>query len=209
MATTCAQSAPDVLRYERAAYQNGFVCVAGVDEAGRGPLAGPVVAAAVVLPRRFINPGIRDSKKLTPKRRAHIYDAIQDIAVAMGVGRVDPEEIDRINILQASLLAMSLAVSKIAPLPDFLLIDGQFPIPLDLPQETIIKGDVLSVSISAASIVAKVTRDRLMEEYSNIYPQYGFERHKGYGTRFHQEAIKQHGCCPIHRRTFRGVREFI
>lgn len=209
MAAKGSQGSPDTRAYERTAYENGFTHVAGIDEAGRGPLAGPVVAAAVILPRRFENPGFLDSKKLTPKRRFDLYADIYRLAVSVGVGIVDAVEIDRINILQAALLAMAVATRNLHPLPDYLLVDGNFPIPMDIPQEPIPQGDALSISISAASIVAKVTRDRLMARYNDDYPEYGFSRHKGYGTQAHREAIQQYGCCPIHRRTFKGVKEFI
>lgn len=206
MAATGSHRFSDTRVYERKLYQKGFVRLAGIDEAGRGPLAGPVVAAAVILPQRFRNPGIRDSKQLTPARRLELYARIYRLSVSVGVGIVDAMEIDRINILQASLLAMSMAVRNLNPPPDYLLVDGNFPMPLNLPQRPIPHGDALSISISAASIVAKVTRDRLMERYNEDYPQYGFAGHKGYATRVHREAIRRHGCCPIHRRTFHGVK---
>ena len=209
MAAKSVRRLPDTRAYERKLYENGFARIAGIDEAGRGPLAGPVVAAAVILPRRFRNPGLFDSKKLTPKRRADLYADIYRLADAVGVGIVDAVEIDRVNILQAALLAMSMATRNLRPLPDYLLVDGNFPIPMDLPQDPIPHGDALSLSISAASIIAKVTRDRLMERYNDDYPQYGFAKHKGYGTQVHREAIRRNGCCPIHRRSFRGVKEFI
>jgi ribonuclease HII len=197
----------DPLQHERAAWQLGYRLVAGIDEAGRGPLAGPVVAAAVVLPIPFPVTGIDDSKKLTPRRRADLFEKILAHAVAVGVGRVDPSLIDRINILRASLLAMEKAVADLAVQPDYLLIDGTFPIEMPLPQASLPKGDARSLSIAAASIVAKVTRDRIMDAYHDAYPQYGFSRHKGYPTRAHREAIRAFGCCPIHRRSFRGVKE--
>ncbi len=209
MAGEDARRTPDTRAYERTAYQNGFVRIAGIDEAGRGPLAGPVVAAAVILPRRFKDPGILDSKQLTPARRLNLYADIYRLANAVGVGIVDAVEIDRINILRAALLAMSMAARNLHPLPDYLLVDGNTPISMDLPQQSIPRGDTLSLSISAASIVAKVTRDRMMERYNDDYPQYGFSRHKGYGTRLHREAIRRYGCCPLHRRSFRGVKEFV
>lgn len=209
MAETRTKRLPDTRIYERKAHQKGFIRIAGIDEVGRGPLAGPVVAAAVILPRRFKNPGILDSKQLTPDRRLDLYTRIYRLAVSVGVGIVDAAEIDRINILQASLLAMSMATRNLQPAPDYALVDGKFPMPLGLPQRLIPHGDALSISISAASIVAKVTRDRLMERYNDDYPQYGFASHKGYATRVHRQAILQHGCCPIHRRSFHGVREVI
>ncbi len=199
----------DLWHYERSAALAGCRRIAGIDEAGRGPLAGPVVAAAVILPEGFSESGITDSKKLTEARRTRGYDIIYRHAVAVGIGIVDALEIDRINILQASLAAMAMAVENLVPAPDHLLIDGSFRIRATLPphrQQAIPKGDALSVSIGAASIVAKVTRDRMMSVYDRYYPQFGFARHKGYPTRDHREAIKAFGCCPIHRRTFAGVK---
>ena len=199
----------DLWFYEHRAARSGGRHIAGVDEAGRGPLAGPVVAAAVILPPDFCGPRINDSKKLTPARRERLYDVIYQHALTVGIGIVDAAEIDRINILQASLQAMTMAVRNLAPRPDYLLIDGTFPIFLDLPQQPIPKGDALSISIAAASIIAKVTRDRLMDTYHIYYPCFGFSRHKGYPTQDHRQAIRAFGCSPIHRRTFRGVREHL
>ncbi len=200
--------------FEERAARDGFVRVAGIDEAGRGPLAGPVVAAAVILPdgrglERFDCRGIADSKKLTAERREALYPRIHEMAVAVAVGVVEAGEIDRINVLRATLLAMRLAVEKIAPPPDCLLIDGNARAPIAIPQQTIVGGDGLCLSIAAASIIAKVTRDRLMLRHHEDYPLYGFSMNKGYPTQAHRDAIRRHGCCPIHRRTFRGVREFI
>jgi len=200
---------PDLWLFENKAFQKGFSRIAGIDEAGRGPLAGPVVSAAVIIPISLQIPGISDSKKLTPKKRNCLYEKIYDLAISVGIGIVDPFEIDRINILQAALLSMAMAVENLAPQPDCLLIDGIFLISSALPQEAIPKGDALSVSIAAASIVAKVTRDRLMERYHQDYPQFGFSKHKGYPTKAHKEAIRKFGCCPIHRRSFRGVKEYL
>ena len=190
--------------YEDQALTRGYRHIAGVDEAGRGPLAGPVVAAAVILPRGLSDLGLDDSKKLSPGRRRKLYTAIYEVAVAVGIGIVDPLEIDRINILKAALGGMAMAVANLCPAPDLLLVDGPFPVP-DVPmnQRPIIKGDSLSASIAAASIVAKVTRDRLMARYDQEYPQFGFAAHKGYPTRAHRMAIAAHGPCPIHRRSFR------
>jgi ribonuclease HII len=199
----------DLRVFEKEAAGKGCRDIAGIDEAGRGPLAGPVVSAAVILPKNFSVADVVDSKKLTVKKRARLYEEIYTHAVSVGVGIVDPVEIDRINILQASLLAMSIAAQNLRPQPECLLIDGTFSISSDLPQRPIVKGDALSVSIAAASIVAKVTRDRLMEEYHNYYPQFGFFQHKGYPTRAHKEAIRKFGYCPIHRQTFRGVKEYL
>lgn len=194
--------------YEKMARADGHLTIAGIDEAGRGPLAGPVVAAAVILPERFPSAEVTDSKQLSPVQRDRLYEVIYTHALAVGIGIVDALEIDRINILRASLAAMAMAAVNLEPAPDCLLIDGNFPIPLPLAQKTIVAGDSLSLSIAAASIVAKVTRDRLMGRYDQDYPQYGFAGHKGYATQAHREAICRHGCCPIHRRSFKGVKEF-
>ena len=199
----------DLWYFEKEAAQKGCKEIAGIDEAGRGPLAGPVVSAAVILPTAFHVPGVTDSKKLSPKKRERLFDEIYAHAVSVGIGIVDPVEIDRINILQASLLAMAIAVENLAPQPDHLLIDGTFPIPSDLSQQPIPKGDALSISIAAASIIAKVSRDRLMQKYHHYYPQFDFPKHKGYPTRAHKEAIRKFGYCPIHRRSFKGVKEYV
>ncbi len=198
----------DLWAFETQAREKGFEIIAGIDEAGRGPLAGPVVSAAVILPAGIDLPGIDDSKKLTPARRSRLYDQLYVQARAIGIGVVDTVEIDRINILQASLRAMAMAVANLRPRPDHLLVDGPFPIASEVSQQAIKRGDSLSVSIAAASIVAKVTRDRLMTQVDGIFPEYGFSRHKGYPTRAHREAIATHGCCLIHRRSFKGVKEF-
>jgi len=199
----------DLWVFEKEAVRKGYKDIAGIDEAGRGPLAGPVVSAAVILPITFHDPDVTDSKKLSPKKREQLYDIIYTQAVSVGIGIVDPVEIDRINILQASLLAMAMAVKNLDPRPDYLLIDGIFRISSDLPQQTIAKGDALSISIAAASIIAKVSRDRLMQKYHHYYPQFDFPKHKGYPTRAHKEAIRRFGYCPIHRRSFKGVKEYI
>jgi ribonuclease HII len=211
--------ASDLWSYEKQARQNGSLRIAGLDEAGRGPLAGPVVAAAVVVPPSFSVEGVIDSKKLSEKKRSLFYDKIFSHADGVGVGIVDEKEIDRLNILRASLLAMARAVADLPADPDHLLIDGTFQIPedqilenqipADVPQTAIPKGDAKSISIAAASIIAKVTRDRLMMQYHREYPEYGFDRHKGYPTRAHREAIKQHGISAIHRRSFKGVKEHL
>jgi ribonuclease HII len=200
---------PDLWLFEKKAFQKGFSRIAGIDEAGRGPLAGPVVSAAVIIPISLQIPGISDSKKLSPQKRDYLYEKIYDFSVSVGIGIVDPLEIDRINILQAALLSMAMAVENLAPQPDCLLIDGTFLISSTLPQEAIPKGDALSASIAAASIVAKVTRDRLMERYHQDYPQFEFSKHKGYPTKAHKQAIQKFGCCLIHRRTFKGVKEYL
>jgi len=195
-----------MLNFEENAFRKGYSAIAGVDEAGRGPLAGPVVSAAVILPKNFPVSGIADSKKLTPKKREYLYDRIYEHAVSVGIGIVDAPEIDRINILRAALLSMSFAVQNLSPQPDYLLIDGAFEIPSDIPQQPLIHGDSLSLSVAAASVIAKVSRDRLMARYDSDYPQFGFAVHKGYPTRAHKEAIRQFGWCPIHRLTFKGVK---
>ncbi len=199
----------DLWFFEKEATQKGFKDIAGIDEAGRGPLAGPVVSAAVILPRDFPETGITDSKKLTPVKRYRLYNQIYTYAISIGIGIVDAIEIDRINILQASLLSMAMAVDNLNPKPDCLLIDGTFSIPSKLPQKPIAKGDSLSISIAAASIIAKVTRDRLMESYHFYYPQFDFPKHKGYPTKAHKQAIRTFGSCPIHRQTFKGVKEYL
>lgn len=177
-----------------------YIC--GIDEAGRGPLAGPVAAAAVILPKDCEILYLNDSKKLSPKRREELYDEILEKAVAAGSGLAEASRIDEINILQATYEAMRLAVGKLGIVPEVLLNDAVTIPGLDLEQVPIIKGDARSVSIAAASILAKVTRDRLMTEYDSMYPQYGFAEHKGYGTAAHIEALKTYGPCPIHRNTF-------
>lgn len=188
--------------YENQAMQQGFSRIAGMDEAGRGPLAGPVVAAAVILDPEKPVYGVDDSKKLSPKRRAALKMEIEEKALAIGVGIVDVETIDRINILEATRLAMKKAVAALDPVPDLLLIDAVKISDLTIPQEAIIKGDALSVSIAAASIIAKETRDEMLRAYDALYPEYGFASHKGYGTKQHMEAIRTLGPLPIHRRTF-------
>jgi ribonuclease HII len=196
----------DLWAHEKKAFAKGFSAVAGVDEAGRGPLAGPVVSAAVILPTYFPVAGVTDSKKLSASKRDRLYKKIYQHAVSVGIGIIDPAEIDRINILRAALLSMVIAVENLDPLPDYVLVDGTYQIASHLPQRSIVKGDELSISIAAASIVAKVTRDRLMERYDLDYPQFGFAKHKGYPTQAHKEAIKKFGSCPIHRLSFRGVK---
>ena len=185
--------------------QPGCRYVAGVDEAGRGPLAGPVVAAAVILPEDWTYPGIRDSKKVSAKKRDQLFTVIKDNAIAWNWALVESEDIDRINILQASLLAMKKAVESLDPEPDYILVDGSYNIPSKIPQTAIIKGDERVLSISAASIMAKVIRDSIMVKYHTIYPHYDFAAHKGYGTRQHIEALKTYGSCAIHRKTFKRV----
>jgi ribonuclease HII len=200
-----AVGAANLWRFEKALIETGYARVAGVDEAGRGPLAGPVVAAAVILPPAFPVAGVNDSKQLTALQREQLYALLYADAVAIGIGVVDVVEIERINILQAARMAMAMAVANLMPQPHFLLIDGPFGIPVELPQLPIVNGDARSISVAAASIVAKVTRDRLMHRYHIDYPQFGFDRHKGYATAAHKAAIGCHGPCLIHRRTFKGV----
>ncbi len=199
-----------MLEYEQRLWHEGIDRIAGIDEAGRGPLAGPVVAAAVIFPSSVWLPDVDDSKKLTPRRRESLFPVIQDCALDVAVGRVDEKEIDRINILQATRLAMRMALGRLKERPQHLLIDGRGLPEKFFPQTAIIGGDRLSVSIAAASIIAKVTRDRIMIECDRLYPQYGFAQHKGYGTRQHIEAIGKYGLCPIHRRSFhlKGNRDF-
>ena len=194
--------------FEKQALQTGYRSVAGIDEAGRGPLAGPVVSAAVILSLDFAVPGINDSKKLTPRKRDLFFDIIMEQALAVSTGIATVEEIDTINILQASLLSMVRAANALSLEPDFLLIDGKFTIDSPVPQQAIIKGDARSISIAAASIIAKVTRDRIMKTLHDQYPQYGFDRHKGYPTALHKTAVMNFGPCPVHRKTFKGVKEF-
>ena len=189
--------------FERKARGCGYRIIAGIDEAGRGPLAGPVVAAAVILPPGYKHPEITDSKKLSPRRRERLYGIIQRDAVSIGIGVVEAPVIDAVNILQATLAAMKDAVLELSPSPDYLLIDGLNRIDLAIHQETIIRGDSLSLSVASASIVAKVSRDWLMEMYHRQFPQYNFLRNKGYGTREHREAILKFGRSKIHRRSFR------
>ena len=193
----------EIQQFEQALRQQGYQRIAGIDEAGRGALAGPVVAAAVILPINCQISGVTDSKQLTPKKRAELFDEIHRIAVAVGVGRVDNEEIDRINILQATMGAMAQAIAQITPAPDYVLVDGTHLPEIPLSAKAIPKGDTLVQSIAAASIIAKVTRDRLMIEFNETYPGYGFQSHKGYGTLLHRQAIAQLGPCPIHRRSFK------
>jgi len=196
--------------FEDKAALKGYKYIAGVDEAGRGPLAGPVVSAAVILPRSFSCPGLTDSKQLTPLQRERFYFVIMEQAVGAATAIATPEEIDTINILQASLLSMKRAVDTLLLPPDYLLVDGIFTIKSDgMIQEAIVHGDARSISIAAASVLAKVTRDIMMCKFHLQYPCYGFNRHKGYPTRVHKESIATHGPSPIHRKTFKGVREFI
>lgn len=192
----------ELWNYEHACYDEGYDLVCGVDEAGRGPLAGPVCAAAVILPRDLQIEGLNDSKKLTDKRRRALFDVITAQAVSYGIAFASEQEIDEINILQATFLAMRRALDQLSMRPAIVLIDGNRETDFGLPVRTIVKGDSLSANIAAASVLAKVTRDDFMLEQAQRYPQYGFDVHKGYGTRAHYEALRQHGPCPIHRRSF-------
>ena len=188
--------------FEHQAQEQGFNVVCGVDEAGRGPLAGPVCAAAVILPDGLVIDGLDDSKKLTEKKRDMLYDVICEEAIAYGIAFASVEEIEEMNILQATFLAMKRAVESLSVKPDIALVDGNQKPSLDIQARTLVKGDAKSPSIAAASILAKVTRDRLMTEIAEQYPQYEFPKHKGYGTKLHYEKIMEHGISPVHRRSF-------
>jgi ribonuclease HII len=194
-----------MLVYDTALYEKGYGSIAGVDEAGRGPLAGPVVAAAVILPRNIQITGVNDSKKISESRREQLFGEIHRISIGCGVGILSEEIIDRINILRASLYAMKLAILQLPVKPDFVLVDGIYLPDVNLSMEAIPHGDSLSQSIAAASIIAKVTRDRIMCELDNIYPHYGFARNKGYPTADHLKALDKFGPCKIHRRSYAPV----
>jgi len=196
----CRLGGPD-----REAHGQGYLRVCGVDEAGRGPLAGPVVAAAVVFAPGIEIPGLDDSKRLSPAARARLEPIIREVAVGSALGIASAAEIDALNILQASLLAMRRAVEALSPPPDFLLVDGNRPMASPLPQCTVVGGDGLSTAIAAASVLAKEHRDALMGAYADQYPGYGFEVHRGYPTAEHRDALRRLGPCPLHRRSFRGV----
>lgn len=192
----------DWLEYENAALNSGFEVVCGIDEAGRGPLAGPVYAAAVILPKGHIVEGVNDSKKISEKKRNLLFDKIIDECVCYSIGTASEQEIDEINILQATFLAMRRAVAGLEIKPDIALVDGNKKPGLDIAEQTIVKGDSKSANIAAASIIAKVSRDCYMLEMSEKYPEYQFEKHKGYGTKLHYEMIEKYGVSPIHRKTF-------
>lgn len=196
------QEQVDLWRFEHEAFSDGYELVCGVDEAGRGPLAGPVCAAAVILPPDVQIAGLNDSKKLTDKKRRELFDVITETAVCYGIAFCDETVIDEINILQATFRAMRQAIDALCVKPQLALVDGNRAADFGVPVRTIVKGDSLSASIAAASILAKVSRDRLMEEYDEKYPQYGFAVHKGYGTQRHYAALRQYGPCPIHRMSF-------
>jgi len=202
-------SAENNTHFEKRYTKKGYKAVAGVDEAGRGPLAGPVVAASVILPTDFYHDSIKDSKKLTETRRDELYTVIYDSALSVGVGIVYEREIEEINILNAALLAMKISIVELELEPDYLLIDGNKKVNTVIPQSAIVKGDSKSISIAAASIVAKVTRDRIMYQHHRTYPHYNFKNHKGYGTKEHLAAIKEYGITKIHRRTFAPIKEMI
>ncbi len=190
------------LEFEQAVIKKGYKAVCGVDEAGRGPLAGPVCAAAVILPENTIIEGVNDSKKLSEKKREALFDVIKEKAVSYSVAFADVEEIESMNILNATMLAMKRAVEGLDFKADYAMIDGNRIPDLNIPCEYIIKGDALSMSIACASILAKVSRDRLLYKYAEEYPEYGFDKHKGYGTKVHVDALKKYGPCPYHRKSF-------
>lgn len=193
----------ELSKYEKKFYNDGYRCIAGIDEAGRGPLAGPVVAAAVILPEGCLIEGVNDSKKLSEKKREKLYCEITETAISWAVGIVDNNIIDEINILNATRRAMKISIDSLKKVPDYILIDAEKKVDTgNIPYLPIIKGDALSISIAAASIIAKVTRDRIMYEYDNVFPMYGFAKHKGYGTKIHIAEIKENGLCLIHRRSF-------
>lgn len=195
----------EIKKIDESVYDEGFEYICGIDEAGRGPLAGPVVVAAVIMPKDSMIEGVNDSKKVSEKKREKLYDLIIDEAIAYGVGIVDQNEIDRINILNATKAGLTEAVRSLKVKPNMILVDALTNIDTcGIPYRSIIKGDAKSYSIAAASIIAKVTRDRIMREWDTVYPQYGFAKHKGYGTAMHIAAIKEYGLCPIHRRSFTG-----
>ena len=192
----------NLLKYERELYKNNITLIAGVDEAGRGPLVGPVVAAAVILPKNYVLEGLNDSKQLSEKKREAFFKVLQEEALSIGVGIVSAKEIDEINILEASRKAMYIALNNLDMTPEYILSDAVSLNDIDIPSRPIIHGDALSLSIAAASVIAKVTRDHMMEEYDQLFPNYEFASNKGYGSSFHIQQLKQYGPCPIHRRTF-------
>lgn len=198
----------DLLEYERDLYKKGIELIAGIDEVGRGPLCGPVVACACILPKNYHLEGLNDSKKLSEKKREELYEILIKDAISYGVGIIPPKRIDEINILEATKEAMKEAVNNLNVLPEHLLIDA-VKLEIDIPSTSIIKGDSLSASIAAASIIAKVTRDRMMIELGELYPEYGYERHKGYGTKAHIEAVKKYGVKDFYRFTFAPISDLI
>ncbi len=199
----------DLLKYEKELYDKGITLIAGVDEAGRGPLVGPVVAGAVILPKNYELEGLIDSKQLTEKKREKYYDIIMHDAIAVGVGVVDAKKIDEINILEASRLAMKLAIEDLKVKPEYVLSDAMKLNNIDIPYTDIVHGDALSLSIAAGSVIAKVTRDRMMYELDKKYPEYGFAKHKGYPTKLHLENIKKYGLLENYRFTYKPVSDLI
>lgn len=194
-------------KFEKELFANDYQLIGGVDEAGRGPLAGPVAAAVVILPQEIFIPGLNDSKKLSEKKREELFSVIQEQAIDLGVGIINSTRIDEINILNANYEAMQEAIADLEKTPDYLLVDGEEIPEIDIEQEKVVDGDARSISIAAASIIAKVTRDRMLVEYAKEYPEYGFAGHKGYGTAEHIAALKEHGPCEIHRYSFSKVKE--
>lgn len=192
----------NMLVIEESLYDEGYEYICGVDEAGRGPLCGPVVAAAVILPKHGCIEGVNDSKKISEKKREKLYDDIMNGAIAVGIGISDVDVIEKVNILNATKIAMKKAIESLSIKPDYVLIDGNQKIDIDILQETVVSGDAKSESIASASIIAKVTRDRMLRKFDEMYPEYGFAKHKGYGTKAHIEAIKKYGLTPIHRKSF-------
>lgn len=210
MIDNCYPWQQNIADVEKIAYMSGYEMIGGIDEAGRGPLAGPVVASVVILPKNTVIPGINDSKKLTPQQRERLYKIISTVAIDWGVGIVEPVVIDQINILQATYMAMKQAVAKLRVNPQLLLVDGNLAIPeVSIPQYPVPRGDTFVISIQAASIISKVIRDKIMVEYDAIYPEYGFAKHKGYGTELHLQSMERHGVCNIHRTTYAPVRELL
>ena len=199
----------DMLEYEKKLWDSGYKYVAGVDEAGRGPLAGPVYAAAVIFPQGVVIDGINDSKKLSEKKREELYDIIIDRAIAYSIVSIDEKEIDKINILNAAMKAFKTSLDTLSQKPDYALLDGNRAPEMDVPYEAVVKGDAKVQAIAAASILAKVARDRYITEMDKVYPQYGFAKHKGYPTKDHKEAVAKFGPSPIHRLTFKGVSEYV
>ena len=200
---------PDTYSLERSLRQKGYQLIAGLDEVGRGPLAGPVVAASVILQENCDNSSFVDSKTINAKNRSRLYKELKQNGAQISVGVVSEADIDRLNILQASLLAMKKAILSMPVQPDFLLVDGNQPVPISIPQQTLVKGESKSASIAAASIVAKVVRDEMMDQYHLQYPEYNFQKNRGYPTLEHRNAIKTYGPCAIHRQSFKCVKEFL
>ena len=192
----------NMLLIEESLYDEWYEYICGVDEAGRGPLCGPVVAAAVILPKHGCIEGVNDSKKISEKKREKLYDDIMNVAIAVGIVISDVDVIEKVNILNATKIAMKKAIESLSIKPDYILIDGNQKIDIDILQETVVSGDAKSESIASASIIAKVTRDRMLRKFDEMYPEYGFAKHKGYGTKAHIEAIKKYGLTPIHRKSF-------